>query len=343
MKSQLIDKYYKILELSNKASIEDIKKAYKRKAELLHPDVNKSEHAHLEFFLLIEAYEFLVQLKNREESNNSKDNSIDSIDDNIKWSQTAKEYAKNKADQYVNLKFEDYTNSDHFKSLTVLNTLFAHLNFYFSVLIVLVLPLIAVYFYGYWGLGGALLIGIMTSPVTVPAFKKSKQLNHFEFFQSVILIAKNRVFLIIIITFFNVFSILKFGLQTLILPKVLLSGFILSFLLFYFVFNSKTNSFKTYFYTFCVAPLVVNFILLFNFYLSFNPVVENYTFKNAQESMYNGKQNSTYIYLENNAYEKFPGIRTFIDYNEMEYKNQVSYTFKTGVLGIRVMTKHEFK
>jgi len=55
-----------------------------------------------------------------------------------------------------------------------------------------------------------------------------------------------------------------------------------------------------------------------------------------------GQQDGTYIYLENNAYSEYPGMRTFLDYEEMRNRKHVTYTFKSGLLGLRVMTDHEF-
>ncbi len=57
-------KYYEILGLSNNASIEDIKAAYREKAKLFHPDVNKEENAHEKFVELQDAYEYLITYKN---------------------------------------------------------------------------------------------------------------------------------------------------------------------------------------------------------------------------------------------------------------------------------------
>ncbi|TAH27529.1 MAG: hypothetical protein EAZ07_01240 [Cytophagales bacterium] len=52
--------YYDILGITDSASLEDIKKAYKQKAKLLHPDVNKSKKASEEFLQLQEAFQVLI-------------------------------------------------------------------------------------------------------------------------------------------------------------------------------------------------------------------------------------------------------------------------------------------
>ncbi len=52
--------YYKVLEISQDSSLDDIKKAYRNKARLYHPDINHSPEAIDMFILVTEAYEFLI-------------------------------------------------------------------------------------------------------------------------------------------------------------------------------------------------------------------------------------------------------------------------------------------
>lgn len=52
--------YFSILELSDNASMDDIKTAYRKLAKRYHPDVNKSPDAHEKFCEITEAYEFLI-------------------------------------------------------------------------------------------------------------------------------------------------------------------------------------------------------------------------------------------------------------------------------------------
>jgi hypothetical protein len=52
--------YYQILDLSADASIDEIKRAYRKKARMYHPDINHSPEAKDLFILATEAYEFLI-------------------------------------------------------------------------------------------------------------------------------------------------------------------------------------------------------------------------------------------------------------------------------------------
>lgn len=57
--------YYKILEISRTASLEEIKQAYRAKAKLVHPDVNDSPKAHELFIIVNDAYDVLMDRKKR--------------------------------------------------------------------------------------------------------------------------------------------------------------------------------------------------------------------------------------------------------------------------------------
>lgn len=57
--------YYKILDIPRTASLEDIKKAYRLKAKLVHPDVNNSPKANEVFAVVSEAYDVLCDEQKR--------------------------------------------------------------------------------------------------------------------------------------------------------------------------------------------------------------------------------------------------------------------------------------
>lgn len=57
--------HYQVLGIASDATDSDIRKAYKLKAKILHPDVNKSERAAEEFVTLKEAFETLIDSNKR--------------------------------------------------------------------------------------------------------------------------------------------------------------------------------------------------------------------------------------------------------------------------------------
>ena len=61
--------YYSLLEVSSAATEAEIRAAYRRKAKVMHPDVNKSTDAHSRFVSLTIAYETLINPEKREKYN----------------------------------------------------------------------------------------------------------------------------------------------------------------------------------------------------------------------------------------------------------------------------------
>ncbi len=55
--------YYALLDVEPGATVEDIKRAYRHKAKLYHPDTNSSPEAHLQFIQIKEAFDILRRAK----------------------------------------------------------------------------------------------------------------------------------------------------------------------------------------------------------------------------------------------------------------------------------------
>jgi hypothetical protein len=62
--------YFELLDISEQATIPEIKKAYRKKAKAYHPDVNKSEEASSRFIAITHAYDQLIDFKEGRISNN---------------------------------------------------------------------------------------------------------------------------------------------------------------------------------------------------------------------------------------------------------------------------------
>ena len=62
--------YYKILEIEYLANNEEIKRAYRKKTMIYHPDKNNSINAHEEFILIKTAYDVLSDENKRKEYDN---------------------------------------------------------------------------------------------------------------------------------------------------------------------------------------------------------------------------------------------------------------------------------
>jgi len=57
--------YYDLLEIPKNATKEQIRKAYRTKAKLYHPDMNMQSNSHMHFLILRQAYETLIDANKR--------------------------------------------------------------------------------------------------------------------------------------------------------------------------------------------------------------------------------------------------------------------------------------
>lgn len=93
--------YYKILDIPRDASLEDIKRAYRLKAKIVHPDINASPKANEVFAIVNEAYETLLDSQKRYIH-----------DTKLNFADTAKADAERKKQYYgSSIKNNTYTNS----------------------------------------------------------------------------------------------------------------------------------------------------------------------------------------------------------------------------------------
>ncbi len=96
--------FYKILDISRDASVEDIKRAYRNKAKSVHPDVNDSPKAHEVFTVVNEAYETLIDYKKRHLH-----------DQKLYYADTTMANAERKRHYYgSSVKNDTYTNASNF-------------------------------------------------------------------------------------------------------------------------------------------------------------------------------------------------------------------------------------
>ncbi len=57
--------YYDLLEIPRTATVQQIRKAYRAKAKIYHPDMNMHSNSHMHFLILTQAYETLIDPNKR--------------------------------------------------------------------------------------------------------------------------------------------------------------------------------------------------------------------------------------------------------------------------------------
>ncbi|MFO7620814.1 MAG: J domain-containing protein [Bacteroidales bacterium] len=125
-----ITEYYKILELPFNASEEDIKKAYRKKARLFHPDVNHSAGAKDMFILVTEAYDFLISHHGKTTADGR---SYEQIME--EWRKYRQDRTRQRARAYSDSSYASFKSTSFYKSTRILDGTTIIISFAMSVMV----------------------------------------------------------------------------------------------------------------------------------------------------------------------------------------------------------------
>ena len=124
-------RYFRRLGLNPGASIEQVKKAYREKARKYHPDLNNSPDAPERFIEATEAYEFLL---NRSEHMEQPERDTRQFYD--EWAAYRQEQARKRAREYARERYNNFRNSDLYRTSQILDLTRYLVSMAFSLLII---------------------------------------------------------------------------------------------------------------------------------------------------------------------------------------------------------------
>jgi hypothetical protein len=122
--------YYKILDLSANSSVEEIKKAYRKKAHLCHPDINPSPDAKDMFISITEAYEFLIS--NHEKINYDDQAYRKAMED---WRKYRQDRSRKRAKVYARTSYGTFKNTRFYKTTRIFDGTTIIFSFVISILV----------------------------------------------------------------------------------------------------------------------------------------------------------------------------------------------------------------
>lgn len=145
-----------------------------------------------------------------------------------------------------------------------------------------------------------------------------------------------------LVLFFNV------SFHTMLPTNYIIWAFPVAIIVAYIIFKIKKTP-KAGLKATCFIPLALNGLFFINYIFSFNPKTETYTFQRQIQVVQNRNPRgsvsrglSTELLLQDYAYEDYYGIKTFLMEENIISTYKITYTFKTGLFGIRVMTNLHF-
>lgn len=109
-----ISDYYRILSIPVDSSVNEIRKAYRLKAKLFHPDINPSPEARDKFIEATEAYEFLIA--NHEKLAASDEAYMQAMDN---WTRYRQQRARQRANAYARASYIRFKKTKFYRTTRV--------------------------------------------------------------------------------------------------------------------------------------------------------------------------------------------------------------------------------
>jgi uncharacterized protein YhaN len=125
--------YFQILGLPVNSSVEDIKRAYRQKARMYHPDLNHSPDAKDKFILATEAYEFLIANLDRITTNDEE-----SYREAMEyWHKYRQNRAKRRANAYARASYINFKKTKFYRATRIFDGTTIILGLAFSILVII--------------------------------------------------------------------------------------------------------------------------------------------------------------------------------------------------------------
>jgi hypothetical protein len=123
--------YYKVLGLPADSSVEDIKKAYRKKARLYHPDINHDPDAKDLFIFVTEAYEFLIAYREKLLSDEEAYNKA--MED---WRKYRQQRSRRRATAYAKTSYSSFKDTKFYRSTRILDGTTIAFSFGISIMVI---------------------------------------------------------------------------------------------------------------------------------------------------------------------------------------------------------------
>jgi DnaJ-class molecular chaperone len=125
-----LNDYYEILGLSSDSSLDEIKKAYRKKARLYHPDINPSADAKDKFISITEAYEFLIT--NHDRIKSDEELYKQAMED---WRKYRQDHSRRKATAYARASYGTFKNTKFYRTTKIFDRTTIFFSFFVSILV----------------------------------------------------------------------------------------------------------------------------------------------------------------------------------------------------------------
>jgi curved DNA-binding protein CbpA len=124
--------YYRVLGLPSDASVEEIKKAYRSKARLYHPDINHAPNSKELFIAITEAYDFLIAF--HEKCKSDEDAYYQAMED---WKRYRQNRSRKRASAYAKTSYKTFRNTSYYRTTRLFDGTTIIYGFIISVMVII--------------------------------------------------------------------------------------------------------------------------------------------------------------------------------------------------------------
>lgn len=323
-----MQKYFDILGITPTATESEIRKAFKEKAKILHPDRNKSPHAHEEFLELYAALNFAIRNLN---------NPIGKFSDEVReaFEVARKKREQEQATRFSQMRYKAWTQTKEYKELVNIGII----QQFVSTLFILFIVVSVFGIFGKttelkYGIPVGLSIGFILSIIIIKKNMLGLSLNLPKLFKAISELFTKETGVYLLIFILNIIIFFKIGLNTLLPLFSLFSLYILSFIILQttsvWIFKMKKIIVKKI----LLSSLFISILLCLNFFISSHPTSKTYQLSEFQDD--------TLLEFKDEALSNYAGVRFFSDIERFYFINSIKFTFKKGFLGVYVVSDTEF-
>jgi hypothetical protein len=317
--------YFDILGIPSNSSEGEIKKAFKEKAKLLHPDHNPSPTAHEEFLALYEAMNSALSRLNNPQTYHKA----------TKTEEQRKQEQKEQAIRYAKMKYKAWTKTPEYKELTNVHTIQEFLS---SLLILFVIVCLCGMIIGNTGLQNGVLTGILIGLTLDTIIIRQNifgiSLDTSKLFQALLEITSYTSLILLALFILNLIIFFTIGFSTLIPLYFQGIMYIVSLITIHFLAKLTKITQNSFFKKLSISGGIISLFLCLNYFISENPVTKIYPLKEYQED--------SLLELKNNELDDYPAIRFFNSGENFSQFKNLHITFETGLFGFEVAKNYHF-
>lgn len=332
----------------------EIKTAYRKMARLYHPDVSDDPDAEEKFVEVNEAYEYLLNRRTGKvfsEPQKKDQPPTKPLKTQEEWVREQQEEARTRARRHAQMKYRAFKNSSYYKNEMSLEIIGDNFMFYSLVAFAIIPALVSLSFGNILGLILSVIIGVIGRPVWEGALKDESNIRLSLLFSAIFRILNTRVFKLFVMIALNLFIFMKVAMHTLLPLGITFILLLVSIAAGYAVVKRspriKKNAYTRSLYAYVILPALYQSLFVVNFVFAGNPTTETYKFRLKTTKTYSRHSNqpnyddTPILRLENDAYEKYLGIRLMWRPEQIRFGSYIEYHFAEGLLGVRVMKSYK--